>query len=115
MRTGIAAGLVLASSLTTTLASAANVRGDHPRLLFGDGKGFGTSVTQFVSRCNGNDPVYKDRCKYMGGGKANPGYMPTGASQTVGMAAAYLLYNEPQRCTSTTTTRSTRCTVTRSP
>src|SRR5260370_29382159 len=100
MRTLLVTGSLGGGLLVAGGAAAANVRGDHARMLCGDGKGgFGTSVAQFTARCTGNDPVYANRCKYMGGGQSNPGYMPGGASDTAGMAAAYLLWGGAQRCT----------------
>ncbi len=80
------------------VANAANVRTDRPRLLFGNGTGLGTTVSEFLARCKGTDPVYAQRCKYMGGGASNPGFMPASPSETAGMAAASLLYADPQRC-----------------
>ncbi len=100
MRYPLVAMLAGASVLLAAgAASAANVRTDHPRLLFGNGQGFGTTLATFTARCNGSDPVYAHRCQYMGGGQANPGFMPTGAGDTAGMAAAYLLWGGAQRCT----------------
>jgi MYXO-CTERM domain-containing protein len=84
--------------LASRVASAATVRTDHPRLLFGNGSGFGTTPAQFIARCTGADPVYAHRCQYMGGGASNPSFMATSLTQTAGMAAASILYGEPQRC-----------------
>ena len=98
-RYGIVASALLVSLAATRTAPAATVRTDRPRLLFGNGSGFGTTPAQFIARCNGADPVYQHRCQYMGGGAGNPGFVPTSLAQTVGMAAASILYAEPQRCT----------------
>src|SRR5450631_1674187 len=84
--------------LVSRVASAATVRTDHPRLLFGNGSGFGTTPAQFIARCNGADPVYAHRCQYMGGGAMNPSFMATSLTQSAGMAAASILYGQPQRC-----------------
>jgi hypothetical protein len=99
MRKLLAMALVGAGILGVGAASAANVRTDHPRLLFGSGSGFGTTVAQFKQRCNGNDPVYAHRCQYMGGGQGNPGFMASSVGDIQGMAAAYLLWGGDQRCT----------------
>ena len=100
MRKRRALGLLAAASLASisSVASAATVRTDHPRILFGNGAGFGTTPTQFRARCNGNDPVYANRCKYAGGGPGNPGFVAGSLSDVLGMAAASILYAEPQRC-----------------
>ncbi len=98
MRTLLATILGAGTLLAASTASAVTVRTDHPRLLFGNGTGFGTTVAQFTQRCNGSDPVYAHRCQYMGGGQGNPAFMPGGAGDTPGMAAAYLLWGGDQRC-----------------
>src|ERR1019366_10017120 len=51
---------VVASLLAIpTLAQAANVRADRPRLLFSNGTGPGITVAAFKQRCTGSDPSYK--------------------------------------------------------
>jgi hypothetical protein len=96
---GLAASASLASLTGSSSAAAATVRTDRPRLLFGNGTGFGTTTAQFIARCNGNDPDYAHRCQYMGGGASDPGFTPAGLTDTAGMAAASILYGQPQRCT----------------
>lgn len=101
MRAAIAISVLGLGLLTSSAARAANVRTDRPRLLFGNGSGFGTTVAQFVSRCSSNEPMYDKRCNFIGGGKDNPEWEPpAGGSPTSlgGMAAAALIYAQPQRC-----------------
>jgi MYXO-CTERM domain-containing protein len=51
--------VVVALLAIPTLAQAANVRTDRPRLLFSSGTGPGITVAAFKQRCTGSDPSYK--------------------------------------------------------
>jgi MYXO-CTERM domain-containing protein len=95
----LGAGLLL----TANASPAATVRTDHPRLLFGNGTGFGTTVAQFTRRCTGSDADYAHRCQYMGGGQKNAAFTPSSVGDTPGMAAAYLLWGGDQRCSNAAT------------
>ena len=103
MRTLLATILCAALALVSHPALAVTVRTDHPRLLFGDGSGFGTTVAQFTARCNGTDPDYAHRCQYLFGGQGNPDTMPQGVGDAESLAAGYLLWGGDQRCESAAT------------
>ncbi len=63
MRASIAISVLGLELFASSAASAANVRTDRPRLLFGNRTGFGTTVAQLISRCSSNElGIVRDWC-----------------------------------------------------
>src|SRR6201993_2088854 len=83
----LAAPLVAMLLVAPAVANAANVRTDHPRLLFSNGTGPGITVATFKSRCTGSDANYK----YCNGSI-------TGQGNALNPAAAYLVTGDATQC-----------------